>query len=365
MNVPIRKPWTQEQFFSWAEAQEARYEFDGFQPVAITGGNAGHSAIAINVQTALRNKLRGSGCRPLGPGAGVETVNHAVRYPDALVTCSRFENEDRVISGVIAVFEVLSPTSGRIDRILKVRDYAAVPSVRRYVILESTGIGVTVMERTEPNEAWRTRVLTNNDILRMPEIGIDVRSPSSTRTSPSRKKAKPPAEGSWRDPFRSGHRVRMAREFPDQRCAGPGRRLYLRCREAAGFTPEVHRDDQDRGDGYRVDPCARRVLAEPRRCRVYFSRHRLAAVRRRHLVQMGAGPRCGPSRSAPIRSSGTAQSHERCTQSRFRSADQSVWKQFDQRTVYRAATACGSRRFFRPIAASNRSTASVLYSHKS
>jgi hypothetical protein len=46
MNVPLRRPWTQEQFFSWAEAQDIRYEFDGFQPVAKTGGNAGHSAIA-------------------------------------------------------------------------------------------------------------------------------------------------------------------------------------------------------------------------------------------------------------------------------------------------------------------------------
>ena len=50
MNVPIRKPWTQEQFFSWAEAQEARYEFDGFQPVAMTGGNVGHNRVLRNLQ---------------------------------------------------------------------------------------------------------------------------------------------------------------------------------------------------------------------------------------------------------------------------------------------------------------------------
>jgi hypothetical protein len=30
MNVPIRKIRTQEQFFSWAEAQDIRYEFDGY-----------------------------------------------------------------------------------------------------------------------------------------------------------------------------------------------------------------------------------------------------------------------------------------------------------------------------------------------
>jgi len=43
MNAPLRKPWTQEEFFAWVGHQDRRYEFDGFQPVAMTGGNANHS----------------------------------------------------------------------------------------------------------------------------------------------------------------------------------------------------------------------------------------------------------------------------------------------------------------------------------
>jgi Uma2 family endonuclease len=174
MNVALRKPWTQEQFFSWAENQDARYEFDGFQPVAMTGGNAGHSRVIRRLHRALDARLLGGPCEPLGPDAGVETVNKAIRYPDALVTCSKFENAERLIPGVIVVFEVLSPTSGRIDRIVKVREYAAVPSIRRYVILESSSIGLTVMERSTPDQAWQTTVLTNDDTLHMPEIGIEI-----------------------------------------------------------------------------------------------------------------------------------------------------------------------------------------------
>ena len=40
MNIPLRKSWTQAQFFSWGEAQEERHEFDGIQPVAVTGGHS-------------------------------------------------------------------------------------------------------------------------------------------------------------------------------------------------------------------------------------------------------------------------------------------------------------------------------------
>jgi Uma2 family endonuclease len=176
MNVALHKPWTQEQFFSWAEDQETRYEFDGSQPVAMTGSFNGASAIGSNLMIALGVRLRGSGCRPLGPDAGVETVNNAVRYPDALVTCSKFNLEDRKIPGVIVVFEVIGRTreSSRRDRIVKVREYAAVPSIRRYVILESSSVGLTVMERSSPDQIWQTTVLTNDDTLRMPEIGIEI-----------------------------------------------------------------------------------------------------------------------------------------------------------------------------------------------
>ena len=34
---------TRDQFFDWAQQQDARYEFDGFQPVAVTGGTVDHN----------------------------------------------------------------------------------------------------------------------------------------------------------------------------------------------------------------------------------------------------------------------------------------------------------------------------------
>ena len=159
MNVPLRKPWTQEQFFAWAESQDTRYEFDGFQPVAMTGGFNNARRDRREPDFALGEAARRR-MRPLGPDAGVETVNRAVRYPDALVTCTKFENADQNHPGVVVAFEVSGPTSGRRDRITKVREYAAVPSIRRYVIVESSGVGLTVMERSGPDQVWQTTVLT-------------------------------------------------------------------------------------------------------------------------------------------------------------------------------------------------------------
>jgi Uma2 family endonuclease len=174
MSAPLRRSWTQDEFFAWAASQEGRYEFDGFQPVAMTGGTVGHAIISRSLHRALDRRLRGGGCQPLGPDAGVATVGTAIRYPDALVTCAKLDSGALTVLGVVVVFEVLSSTTSRTDRIVKVREYAEVASIRRYVILESTSIGLTVLERQAPDEAWRATTLTTDDILRMPEIDIEI-----------------------------------------------------------------------------------------------------------------------------------------------------------------------------------------------
>src|SRR5580704_14497443 len=89
MSATTRVPaMTRDQFFDWAETQRARYEFDGFEPVAMTGGNLNHNDIALNLHHALRSRLRGTGCRAMALDVGVATIGDAVRYPDGVVTCS-------------------------------------------------------------------------------------------------------------------------------------------------------------------------------------------------------------------------------------------------------------------------------------
>ena len=58
--------FTRNQFFDWAEAEDARYEFDGSQPVAMTAGNLNTNRIAFNIHRSLHARLKGSGCEPLG-----------------------------------------------------------------------------------------------------------------------------------------------------------------------------------------------------------------------------------------------------------------------------------------------------------
>ncbi len=70
------------------------------------------------------------------------------------------------------VFEVASDSSSRTDRIEKLQEYQATPSIQRYVILEQNSIGATVFAREA--DRWIGYALVEADTLRMPEIGIEV-----------------------------------------------------------------------------------------------------------------------------------------------------------------------------------------------
>lgn len=174
MNVALTYPWTAEQFLDWVGTQEGRYEFDGIRPVAMPAGTSDHNRIAHNIYAALRSRLRGTRCSYFGPDLGVKTTGENVRFPDALITCTKFPGTDRLAPDVVVVFEVLSPDAGRRDRIEKAREYAAVGSIRRYVIVESASAGLVVLHRKQGEAAFVELTLTGEDTLALPEVGVSV-----------------------------------------------------------------------------------------------------------------------------------------------------------------------------------------------
>ena len=167
-------PMTAEQFLDWAQAQPARHEFDGTRPVAMAGGDLGHSSLIRNINRALANRLAGHPCEPLGPDAAIATIAEAVRYPDAVVTCTPFSDRDRLVPDPVVVFEVVSPSSVRTDHVTKLREYQAVPSIRRYIIVEPGAVALTVLSRDHADEVFHATGLTETDILALPEIGIEI-----------------------------------------------------------------------------------------------------------------------------------------------------------------------------------------------
>jgi len=171
MNVALRKPMTVAEFLAWEDKQEFRWEFNGFEPVAMTGGTEAHEVIGGNVRFALQARLAGSRCRVFGPTLKVGVADR-VRYPDAFVACTPGSAKRTVVTDPVVVFEVLSESTSRTDRIEKLREYGATPSIQRYVILEQDAIAAMVFVRKGTD--FVAESLLADDILRMPEINIEV-----------------------------------------------------------------------------------------------------------------------------------------------------------------------------------------------
>jgi len=171
MSIALTKPMSLAEFLAWEERQELRWEFDGFAPVAMTGGSFAHAAIQRNLVTALTNRLRGKPCQPLGSDFKI-MVAGSIRYPDAMVFCRPLDPRALFIEDPVVVFEVLSPSTTLNDTIIKNREYRDTPSIRRYVMLAQDLPAATVFERA--GDDWIGHLLVDDAALAMPEIGITI-----------------------------------------------------------------------------------------------------------------------------------------------------------------------------------------------
>ena len=171
MDTVLDHVWTTESFLAWEDRQEGKYEFDGRDIVPMTGGSFAHQDIVFNLRVLLGRLLAGQAFRPIQEmqlRCGVK-----IRYPDVLVCTGRPDQTTRTLTDAVAVFEVLSDDTAKTDRGEKLTDYAAVPSLRCYVLLEQTAIAATVFARA-PGGPWIATPHTDGALV-LP--GLDIALP--------------------------------------------------------------------------------------------------------------------------------------------------------------------------------------------
>lgn len=160
------------EFLVWEEQQDMRYEFDGFVPVAMTGGTVAHDQITFDQGAALAVRLTGKPCRPFGPNVKIVADGRA-RYPDGGIVCRPVAANATTIEDPVIVFEVLSEGSSQTDLIEKNREYRATPSIQRYVILQQTRDAAIVFSRRP--DGWLSEIVSGDDaVIDLPEAGIAV-----------------------------------------------------------------------------------------------------------------------------------------------------------------------------------------------
>ncbi len=60
------------------------------------------------------------------------------------------------------------------DRVIKLREYQAVPTIRRYIIVEPDAPVITVCFRSDGGGSFVVAALAGDEVLTLPEIDVEI-----------------------------------------------------------------------------------------------------------------------------------------------------------------------------------------------
>lgn len=141
---------------------EGRAELEDGVLYMMAGGSFRHAAVVANILAALSQKLRGSGCRPLGSDFAVRTGPATLRLPDVSVYrgfgAGGERNEAKLLGDPKVIFEVLSPSTSKLDQNVKLFEYQVLEGVAAIVFVDPDAEICRLAARTGP-AGWSDRWL--------------------------------------------------------------------------------------------------------------------------------------------------------------------------------------------------------------
>ena len=172
---PEFQPITADQFLAMDFGSDRKFELVDGVIRMMTGGTSTHALVSANILSFLRVKLRGSGCLPYGSDMAVRIDETNIRYPDVSVHCgdpaSRDKPEVLSFTDPKVIFEVVSPSTARIDQNAKTAEYRTLPSVDTIVLVDTQSEMIRVHQRLGP-ESWRDDLFGQSEDIDLPSLGV-------------------------------------------------------------------------------------------------------------------------------------------------------------------------------------------------
>jgi len=141
-----------EDYLAGELVSSVKHEYLGGVVYAMAGARNTHNIIAGNVFGTLHSRLKGRRCRPFNSDTKIRIhlpTHLRFYYPDASVICRQNEPTDSFQDNPVAIFEVLSSATRRIDGGEKKDAYLTIPSLAVYALVEQESARVVVHRRTE------------------------------------------------------------------------------------------------------------------------------------------------------------------------------------------------------------------------
>ena len=139
-----------ENYFDLDEKSEIKHEYIDGEIYAMSGGTATHSKIIYNLGGLLFAQLRDSPCGGYESNLRIKVSETRYVYPDFIVVCGNpdFSDDNQtMLTNPTMLVEVVSESSERHDRFIKLDLYRSIPSLQIYLLIEQNSARATLYTR--------------------------------------------------------------------------------------------------------------------------------------------------------------------------------------------------------------------------
>lgn len=159
MTAPSFSTLTEEQYLAMERQAEFKSEFFDGQVFAMAGTSLQHLRLQHNLHLELASSIRRPGCEVLGSDLRVKLPRKNYVYPDLSVVCGDPQLADSrqdILLNPQVIFEILSPSTEKFDRGLKMRYYKMLDSLTDYILVDQQDVRIEHYSRTSGN-IWTVR----------------------------------------------------------------------------------------------------------------------------------------------------------------------------------------------------------------
>jgi Uma2 family endonuclease len=178
MTAAAPSRFTEDEYLERERRSETKHELIHGEIVAMSGATLKHNAIAANVITALKARLKGRGCFVLGSDQRVHVAASGLyTYPDVTVVCDKpkFHPKDKdTLLNPRVLIEILSSSTEAYDRGAKFAHYRSILSLEEYVLVAQNGQRVECFRRIEAGEWLLTLREGDGAVLPLRGLGCEI-----------------------------------------------------------------------------------------------------------------------------------------------------------------------------------------------
>jgi Uma2 family endonuclease len=175
MAEPAVKPMTLDEFLSWDDGTDTRYELVDGVPLAMARPARAHGILSARLVAAIEAGLRSRRPCTAQTEAGISRGGRDDSFyvADIAVTCRPYERGEQLVKDPILIVEILSPGTERHDRLTKVPAYRDIETVQEILLIDSETSLAEVLRRQ--GEQWITLLVRGREaVLRLASVDLAV-----------------------------------------------------------------------------------------------------------------------------------------------------------------------------------------------